>query len=97
MNGDGEIVKSRDEAVGLKVTVEITHPQWIIFGDEVGTDLSQKEDGHVGGQKFVVSKGTRANIKSSHKDLIYLPYKVYLIRYFFSIFFFTLSSYSRVC
>ena len=40
----------------------------ILFGYEVGTDISQKDDGHVGGQKSVVQKGTRANIKSSHKD-----------------------------
>ena len=65
---DGEKVESEVDAVGMKVKIEITHPQWILFGDEVGTDLSQKEDGHVGGQKFVVSKGSRANVKSSHKD-----------------------------
>jgi len=34
----------------------------------VGTDISQKDDDKVGGQKFVISKGSRANIKSSHID-----------------------------
>jgi len=34
----------------------------------VGTDISQKDDGNFGGQKFVVKKGSRANIKASHKD-----------------------------
>ena len=68
VNKDGEVVESENEAFGKKVIVEITHPKWILFGDEVGTDISMKDDGHVGGQKFVVQKGTRANIKSSHKD-----------------------------
>ena len=67
-NENGERVESENDAVGMKIEVEITYPEWILFGDEVGTDISQKDDGHVGGQKFVVQKGTRANIKSSHKD-----------------------------
>ena len=31
--------------------------------DAVGTDISKKDDGHVGGQKFLAGKCTRANIK----------------------------------
>jgi len=65
---NGETIESESDACGLKVEIEITHPEWIIFGDEVGTDISQKDDGHVGGQKFVTAKGTRANIKSSNAD-----------------------------
>lgn len=38
-----------------------------MFGDEVGTDISQKDDGHVGGGKFTAKK-YRANIKASRKD-----------------------------
>jgi len=37
-------------------------------GDEVGTDINQKDDGRVGGQKNLSQKGTRANIKISHND-----------------------------
>ena len=68
VNEEGEKVESEKDSVGLKVEVEITHPEWILFGDEVGTDISQKDDGNVGGQKFVAKKGSRANIKASHKD-----------------------------
>ena len=68
VNENGEVVESENDAFGKKIIVEITHPEWILFGDEVGTDISMKDDGHVGGQTFVVHKGTRANIKSSHKD-----------------------------
>ena len=47
--------------------IEITHPEWLLFGDEVGTNISQHDDGHVGGTKFVIKKGSRVNQKSSHK------------------------------
>jgi len=56
-------IENESEACGLKVEIEITHPGWIIFGNEVGTELSQKDEGHVGGQKCVAGKDTRANIK----------------------------------
>ena len=67
VNEDGEEVES-DDMVGHKVKVKITHPEWLLFGDEVGSDISQKDDGNVGGQLFVTTKGTRGNIKSSHTD-----------------------------
>jgi len=68
INDDGERVDSAESGVGMKIKVEITHPQWLLFGDKVGTDIIQKDDGHVGGQKCITEKVTRANIKSSHKD-----------------------------
>ena len=68
VNDQGEKVESESESVGALFKIEVTHPQWILFGDEVGTDISQKDDGNVGGQRFITQKGTRANIKSSHKD-----------------------------
>lgn len=67
MNENGETVDS-SAGVGLKVKVQIIHPEWLLFGDEVGTDMSQKNDGSVGGQLFVTSKGTKGNVKSSHTD-----------------------------
>ena len=54
--------------MGLKIKVEITHPEWILFGDEVGSTISQKDYGHVAGKKVVTPKNTRANMKTSHKD-----------------------------
>ena len=41
-----------DKSVGMQVKVEMTHPNWILVGDEVGIDISQKDDRRVGGQKF---------------------------------------------
>ena len=40
----------------------------MLFGDKAGTYISQKNDDNVGGQKYVSSKLTRINIKSSHVD-----------------------------
>jgi hypothetical protein len=37
-----------------KVTIKLTHPQWCLFGDEVGTDTAQEEDGHIGGQTYLL-------------------------------------------
>ena len=45
----GEKVSSKEESIGLLVEIELMHPEWILFGDEVGTDISQKNDGNVGG------------------------------------------------
>ena len=40
----------------------------LIFVDEVGDNTSQKDDGNVGGEKFVVPKNGKATMKSSVKD-----------------------------
>ena len=69
VNAEGEKVECETSGVGLQVKIEIKNPQWILFGDEVGTDISMKDDGHVGGQKFVCKRGSRENITSSHKDI----------------------------
>ena len=59
---NGEKVHSESDAIGMKVKIKITHPKWILFGDEVGTDISEYEDGHVGGggQKFCCCKGQQS-------------------------------------
>ena len=68
VNGEGETVDKQIASVGLKVKIEITHPEWIIFGDEVGTDLNMKDDGNVAGQKFVGNKNSRIKRTYSHKS-----------------------------
>jgi len=52
----------------MKVTIEITHPEWLLFGNEIGTDMNQKDDEHIVMLKFITPKGTRVNVKRSHKD-----------------------------
>ena len=36
VNEKGEKVGKKIESVGLQVKIEVTHPEWILFGDEVG-------------------------------------------------------------
>ncbi len=54
---DGNPVDERKH-FGLKQSIKITKPGWILFANESGFATSQKKDGHVGGQQFVVEKGT---------------------------------------
>ncbi len=40
----------------------------ILFADESGFNTSQKKDGHVGGRKFVIERGTAPQIISPTTD-----------------------------
>ena len=63
----GNTVDEEDQ-FGMKQNIRITHPSYIMFADESGFSTSQKKDGHVGGQKFVVESGTFPQIASSATD-----------------------------
>ena len=39
---------------GRKTKYLLTHPEMLLFVDEVGDSMSQKNDGNNGGQKFMV-------------------------------------------
>ena len=47
-----------EKSYGRKVTHISTHPEMCIIGVEIGTNTSQKCDGHKGGKKFLVQKGS---------------------------------------
>jgi len=64
---DGKEVEE-DERFGLKQDIKITHPHYIMFADETGCNTSQKKDGHVGGTKLIVEKGTVPQVMSSDTD-----------------------------
>jgi hypothetical protein len=49
-----------------KTKFKLTHPERVIFVDEVGENTSQKQDGHIGGRKLIVSRGTRSQEWSSY-------------------------------
>ena len=67
MNEKGEEV-SELESVGMKVTIIITHPELGVTVDEVGSNTSMMNDGHVGGTRHVVAKGNVCQQKASKKD-----------------------------
>jgi hypothetical protein len=43
MDGDGNIVDTENKAVGLKVDVDLVHPDEVIAGDEVGCNTNAKD------------------------------------------------------
>ncbi|CAJ1967698.1 unnamed protein product [Cylindrotheca closterium] len=51
----GQIVDSEDKAAGHKCTIKLIHPEYLLFGDEVGTDTAQDQDGHIGGETYIKS------------------------------------------
>ena len=46
-----------DGDIGEKVEYGVTHREYVLFADEVGNNTYQKDDGHVGGQKYLVKRG----------------------------------------
>jgi len=68
MDRDGNSTASQSEAFGCKCTHRIDHPSMCLVVDEVGSNLSQKGDGHIGGQKYVWAKGTIPQIKVQHTE-----------------------------
>ena len=56
-NEAGEKVSYESEATGEKVENRVTHPDHILHVEEVGNNTCQRDDGHKGGQKFLVERG----------------------------------------
>ena len=67
MDRSGNIV-DESKAYGCKVTHDIIHPEYCIVADEVGNNISMKNDGHIGGQKYLCAKGAVPQQKASTKD-----------------------------
>jgi hypothetical protein len=49
------------------MSYSLVHPDKLVFFDEVGENISQKGDGNAGGQKFMVAKDMRAQVRNSFK------------------------------
>jgi len=63
MNKLGKVVEKGDpSAYGLPVMNELIHPDWLLFMDEMGINMNQKEDGHNGGEKYMCTPGTTPKI-----------------------------------
>jgi len=48
------ITINQDRQFGRKTKYLLTCPEMLLFIDEVGDNASQKNDGNIGGQKFMV-------------------------------------------
>ena len=62
LNISGSRVKTEEEAAGHQIKHRLSHPQYVMFGYEVGTDTNQMEDGKNGGQRYIIVKGSRTNL-----------------------------------
>ena len=56
------------ERFGMKLKIKVTKPGWILFADESGFSTAQKKDGHVGGQRYIVERGTVPQTIASTTD-----------------------------
>ena len=72
---------NESEAYGCKVSLNITHPEWMVMADEVGGNTSQKGDGAVGGRKLLVKKGEvpREKITTRDKHFTLFPLPLELV------------------
>jgi hypothetical protein len=57
---EGTITDDPTQSFGRKTKHLLTRPELLFFVDEVGSNTSQKKDGNVGGQTFVVNHSHRA-------------------------------------
>eukprot|EP00957_Ditylum_brightwellii_P063416 4813235-Ditylum_brightwellii.AAC.1 len=51
----------------MKVKIRLTHPEYVICGDKIGTDIAQDDDRHIGGQTYLCDARTRAKIAGNSK------------------------------
>jgi hypothetical protein len=65
---DNDIVNTEGDTYDRHTIYSLLHPDKLIFLDEVRENISQKGDGNAGGQKFVVAKDMRAQVRNSFKD-----------------------------
>lgn len=54
VNDEGEVVEDESDSAGFKTPIKITCPDMCILFDEVGCNLSQENDGSVGGESTYV-------------------------------------------
>ena len=65
---DGTPATEWKDVFGIPCTHKIDHPEMCLVVDEVGSDLSQKGDGHIGGSKYACERGTVPQNKVQHTD-----------------------------
>jgi len=59
-NKDGNEAPTEENSVGRQSSYKLTHPDLVLFMDEVGDNTSQNNDGNVGGQKLLVDPKCQA-------------------------------------
>jgi hypothetical protein len=65
---DGTIMKNEAESYDRKMKYLLTRLDYVLFVDEVGCNTSQKSDGNVGGEKFVIHEDQCTLLLSLFQD-----------------------------
>jgi hypothetical protein len=68
LDAEGKVVEKQEDAIGRKTKYIMTRPNYCVFVDEVGDITSQKDDGNIGGTKYVVWRKKRALLRAAHND-----------------------------
>ena len=71
MDIDGNLCLSEEEAFGEKVDTVVTHPDFLLFVDEVSNNTNQKNDGPKGGEKVLCERSLTPRQKCSTTDAHY--------------------------
>jgi hypothetical protein len=66
-DNDNNVVETQAEAY-RQTQYSILHPEYLVMVNEVGENISEKRDGNIGGQKFVVVNDMRVQVRNSFKD-----------------------------
>ena len=67
-DADNDTTTNMKEAFGLPCAHKIIHPDMCLVVDEVGSNLSQKGDGHMEGTKMLSEKHCISQEQVQHKD-----------------------------
>ena len=69
INRSGRKFKTEGKASGHQIKHNISHPQYVLFGDEGYTDTNYMDYGNNGGQHYISIKGMKKNLLLS-KSLV---------------------------
>ena len=68
-NAAGDIVPTKEDALGRKCKYHLTHPNYLLFVDEVGSNTNMTSDKNKGGEQFVCERGTVPRQQASNTDI----------------------------
>jgi hypothetical protein len=71
LDKEGNEVTNKEDMHGRPTKYNLTHPEKLIFVDEVGYNISQANDGNKTGTKYVTGKGFRAQQQNSLTECHY--------------------------
>ena len=70
MDKMGNIVENKKDSFGEMCTHVLTHPEMCFVADEVGSNISMRTDGHIGGEKLICERGSvpykRVSVTEKH-------------------------------